>query len=118
MLELQAEGENKLPWQKGRAEFYRQRNSKCSDPVAGGSKALTQSLQNTHGWNPEDKHRPRAGSEAQKEVLARGAKFIWMERMTEAQLCLQNTLERQQSKAAEKIRKTGFKTQKQGWAQF
>lgn len=85
---------NKLPWQRGRAEFYRQRNSKCSEPVAGGGKALTPSLQNTRGWNPEDRHRPRAGSEAQKEVLARGAKLIRMERTTEAQLCLQNTAER------------------------
>ena len=41
-----------------------------------------------------------------------------MERKTEVQLRLQNTLERQQSKAAEKVRKTGFKTHKQGWAQL
>ena len=82
---------NKLPWRSGRAEFYRQRNSKCSEPVAGTGKALTQ---NMHGGNLEDRHRPRAVSEAQKEVLARGAKLIRMEGMTEAQLCLQNTAER------------------------
>lgn len=56
---------------------------------------LTHSPQNVQGWDPEDRRRRGTGPGAQKEVLARGVKLMWIERMTEAQLCLQNTAERQ-----------------------
>ena len=80
---------------KGTAEFSRQGNSKCSDPVAVGGMDLIHSPQTVQGWDPEDKRRHGTGSGAQKEVLARGVKLMWIERITEAQLCLQNTAEKQ-----------------------
>lgn len=94
MLELQAEGCEQVTMAKGESRVLQAEEQQVL--WARGRRGQGPDTKSTEHarWNPEDRHRPRAGSEAQKEVLARGAKLIRMERMTEAQLCLQNTAKR------------------------
>lgn len=79
---------------KGREEFSRwERTSAMYDLEVGGSMALTQ---NVNCSNPEDGGGEVQGLELRKG-LARGVNLglIYIERVGEAHLCLQQTVQRQ-----------------------